>query len=133
MVMAQSPARIALVGDFDPGVTAHRAIEQCFARHQATGRSNLQPVWLGTESIVVGNNETLKPFSGFWCVPATPYRNTAGALWAIRFAREQGVPFLGTCGGFQHALLEFARHVLGLADAEHAETNPGAAVPLLTQ
>ncbi len=41
------------------------------------------------------------------------------------------MPFLGTCGGFQHALIEYARDVLGLADADHAESNPGAALPLI--
>ena len=47
-----------------------------------------------------------------------------GALNGIQFAREPGVPFLGTCGGFQHMLIEFARSVLGLTAADHAETNP---------
>lgn len=46
-----------------------------------------------------------------------------GALAAIRYARENNVPFLGTCGGFQHALIEFARNVAGIAAADHAETN----------
>jgi CTP synthase (UTP-ammonia lyase) len=55
-----------------------------------------------------------------------------GALRAIRFAREQGRPFLGTCGGFQHAIIEYARNVLGWADAEHAETAPDAARPVIT-
>ena len=54
-----------------------------------------------------------------------------GALFAIRFAREHGVPFLGTCGGFQHALLEYARNVLHLSDADHAESNPEATMPLI--
>jgi RimJ/RimL family protein N-acetyltransferase len=49
-----------------------------------------------------------------------------GALRAIRFARERRVPFLGTCGGFQHAVIEYARNVLGWSDAEHAETAPDA-------
>jgi CTP synthase (UTP-ammonia lyase) len=44
-----------------------------------------------------------------------------GALNAIEFARTQDWPFLGTCGGFQHALIEFARNVLGIADADSAE------------
>ena len=48
-------------------------------------------------------------------------------LSAIRHAREGGVPFLGTCGGFQHAIIEYARDVLGWPDAEHAETAPDAA------
>jgi CTP synthase (UTP-ammonia lyase) len=54
-----------------------------------------------------------------------PYRDTDGAR-AIRFAREQQRPFLGTCGGFQHAVLEYARNVLGWADAEHGELAPDA-------
>lgn len=49
-----------------------------------------------------------------------------GVLNVIRFARENRLPFLGTCGGFQHALIEFARNVCGIADADHAETNADA-------
>jgi CTP synthase (UTP-ammonia lyase) len=59
-------------------------------------------------------------------VPASPYADMDAALAAIRMARESGRPFLGTCGGFQHALIEYVRNVLGLADADHAETNPEA-------
>jgi CTP synthase (UTP-ammonia lyase) len=58
-------------------------------------------------------------------VPGSPYENIEGALTAIRYARENGVPFLGTCGGFQHAVIEFARNVLGICAADHAESNPG--------
>jgi CTP synthase (UTP-ammonia lyase) len=54
-----------------------------------------------------------------------------GALAAIRFARERPLPFLGTCGGFKHALIEYARNVLGWTEADHAESNPGAALPLV--
>jgi CTP synthase (UTP-ammonia lyase) len=54
-----------------------------------------------------------------------------GALLAIEFARETKLPFLGTCGGFQHAVIEFARNVLGWADAEHAETAPDAIRPVI--
>ena len=55
-------------------------------------------------------------------MPASPYQNEQGALSAIRYARENQRPFLGTCGGFQHAILEYARNVLGWQDAAHAET-----------
>lgn len=75
----------------------------------------------------------MKQFSGIWCVPASPYRNTDGALWGIQFARTCGVPFLGTCGGYQHALLEYARNVLGLKEADHAEINAQASLPLLSR
>ncbi len=63
---------------------------------------------------------------------ASPYKSEAGALRAIRFAREQQRPFLGTCGGFQHAVLEFSRNVLGWTDAEHGETSPDSERAVLT-
>jgi CTP synthase (UTP-ammonia lyase) len=75
--------------------------------------------------------ERLAGYSGFWCVPASPYRSTEGALAAIRFARETGRAFLGTCGGFQHALLEYARNELGLEEAGHPEIDPDTPLPLL--
>jgi CTP synthase (UTP-ammonia lyase) len=63
---------------------------------------------------------------GLWCVPGSPYHDMDAALEMIRLARERGVTFLGTCGGFQHALIEYARNVAGLAGAEHAESSPTA-------
>lgn len=65
-------------------------------------------------------------------MPASPYRDADGALRAIRFAREQKRPFLGTCGGFQHAVIEYARNVLGWADAEHGELAPEARRAVIT-
>jgi CTP synthase (UTP-ammonia lyase) len=47
-----------------------------------------------------------------------------GALRAVEHARRHDVPLLGTCGGFQHVVIEYARNVLGLADAQHAEYDP---------
>jgi CTP synthase (UTP-ammonia lyase) len=76
-------------------------------------------------------SEQLARFSGIWCVPASPYANTRGALAAIRFARETGRPFLGTCGGFQHALLEYAEAVWGVERPRHAELDPGAVDPVI--
>jgi CTP synthase (UTP-ammonia lyase) len=122
--------RIALVGDFRAEVVAHQAIDKCFGIARKS-KPQLEPHWLGTENIVPGNTRALEPFKGIWCVPASPYRNTDGALCAIEYARTHSVPFLGTCGGYQHALLEFARHVLGLKNAGHTELDPAAPLPLL--
>src|SRR5262249_7006323 len=69
-------------------------------------------------------------FDGIWCVPASPYANTRGALNAIRFARESGRAFLGTCGGFQHAIMEYAEAVWGVA-AAHAEVDSDAVDPVI--
>ena len=70
-------------------------------------------------------------FHGIWCVPASPYAHTRGALSAIRFARQTGRAFLGTCGGFQHALLEYAEAVWGVSKPAHAELNPDAVDPVI--
>jgi CTP synthase (UTP-ammonia lyase) len=131
--MAKSDSfRVALVGDYDAAVPAHQAIPVALELAADHHRVRLAWEWLHTSRI--GNaTETLRKFDGIWCVPASPYANMQAALDAIRFAREEGKPFLGTCGGFQHALIEYARNLVGLADADHAETNPAAAVPLIAQ
>jgi len=123
--------RIALVGDFSPDVLAHRAIDRCFALAQHSDSESVAPEWISTDRIVLGDEAALQGFRGIWCTPASPYRNTEGALWAIRFARTHGVAFLGTCGGYQHALLEYARNVLGLGQVGHTELDPAASLPLL--
>jgi CTP synthase (UTP-ammonia lyase) len=122
--------RIGLIGDYDATVLAHRAIPRALALAAEAATASVVWEWIPTEEI--RNVSRIAGFDGLWCVPASPYRSLEGALRAIRFAREQGRPFLGTCGGFQHAILEYARHVLGWEDAEHAETNPGAARPIIT-
>jgi len=114
---------IALVGDYDAAVPAHQAIPLALA-----GRARF--AWLATDTL--GDAQMLAQFDGIWCVPASPYRSLEGALRAIRHAREQRIPFLGTCGGFQHALIEYARSVLGWADADHAETAPDAPRAVIT-
>ena len=114
--------RIGLVGDFNESVTAHRAIPVALRLAAEQLSQSLAFEWLATDAMPEADG--LACFDALWCVPASPYRSMDGALRAIRFAREQGLPFLGTCGGFQHAVIEVARHVLGWADAEHAETAP---------
>ena len=121
---------IALIGDYDPQVTAHQAIPVALGLVAEHLGQAVHFDWLTTDQIHV--DTPLAHYDGFWCVPASPYNSEAGALRAIRFAREQQRPFLGTCGGFQHALLEFSRNVLGWADAEHGETSPDSPRAVLT-
>jgi CTP synthase (UTP-ammonia lyase) len=68
---------------------------------------------------------------GVWLAPGSPYASMEGALATVRYARETALPFLGVCGGFQHALIEYARNVAGLLDADHTESNPGAATAVI--
>jgi len=128
--MENRAIRIALVGDYDPQVTAHQAIPLALGLVAEHLQRTVQFEWLATEEI--GTDTVLNQFDGFWCVPASPYKSEEGAIRAIRFAREQGRPFLGTCGGFQHAVLEYSRNVLGWADAEHGETSPESERAVLT-
>src|SRR5215469_803912 len=123
--------RIALIGDYNSKVIAHQAIPEALRLSGETIGRPVEGVWTHTSSLV-NPRVQLQEFDGIWCVPASPYANTEGALEAIRFARESGRPFLGTCGGFQHALIEYARNVCGLRNAEHAENNPAASFHLIT-
>lgn len=68
----------------------------------------------------------LESFDGLWASPGSPYKSMEGMLQGIEFARRRDWPFLGTCGGFQYALIEFARNLLGITDADTAENNSGS-------
>ncbi|WKT74946.1 glutamine amidotransferase-related protein [Lysinibacillus fusiformis] len=70
-------------------------------------------------------------FQALWSVPTRPYKSMQGALNGIRFVREHKVPFLGTCGGFQHMIIEFARNVLEFSEADPAEENPTSSLLLV--
>ncbi|KAB7836079.1 CTP synthase C-terminal region-related (seleno)protein [Streptomyces mobaraensis] len=123
-------ARLALVGDRSSAVRSHVRVPgllDSLARHDGLV---VEPYWIPTEDAELPG--ALDGFDGVWLLPGSPYRSEAGALAAVRAAREGGVPFLGTCGGFQHALLEYARSVCGLDDAAHAEVAPEAAAPLIS-
>jgi CTP synthase (UTP-ammonia lyase) len=121
--------RIALVGDHDETITAHRAIPLALQRLADELGQHVEGEWVGTET--VGDASRLDGADAVWCVPGSPYRDRDGALRAIRHARERGLPFLGSCGGFQHAVIEYARDVLGWHDAEHGETAPDAPRPVI--
>ncbi len=133
--------QIGLIGDRNESVPAHRAIPPALDLAAASlgdaggGPVKVEATWLPTETLAGVEPDLLaarlSAFHGIWCVPNSPYASEAGALAGIRYARDNGVPFLGTCGGFQHSLLGYARDVLGLSGAEHAEIHPGTDFPLL--
>lgn len=121
--------KIGLIGDYTETVQAHRAIPVALSLAADTASVDQQHEWLHTETL---SDATLSEYSALWCVPASPYRDTENVLEAIKFARENNVPFLGTCGGYQHAALEYARNVLGYTQAENAEINPDTEMPLIS-
>lgn len=112
-------ARIAVIGDYQPDNETHTSIKMSL---EHTGIP-FTAEWIPTAHVF---RTKLQKFSGFWCAPGSPFQSFEGALAGIRFARENDIPFLGTCAGFQHAILEFARNVLFVEDAASAEYNKHA-------
>lgn len=121
--------RIGLVGDYNPDVTAHRAIPAAVEIASTDLGCPASISWVYSQEIP---NVELREFSGFWCIPASPYREKGNVLDVIAFARRNNIPFLGTCGGYQHAALEFARNELGYVGADNSEENPETRMPLIS-
>jgi CTP synthase (UTP-ammonia lyase) len=111
---------IALVGDRQPAHASHRELDA------VRGRLGEDVVadWVATDDDRVRD---LGEFDGIWLVPGSPYADDAAAYAAVRWARENDVPFLGTCGGLQYAVVEYFRNVLGVAGASHAESDGSSA------
>jgi CTP synthase (UTP-ammonia lyase) len=122
---------IGIVGDQNPEVRSHRVVRGALRQAAESIGKAVEVRWFPTDSLAADVGPQLRSCHGIWCVPGSPYDDMDGALRAIRFARLEPKPFLGTCGGFQHAVLEYARSVLGWTDADHAESNPEAGRPVI--
>ncbi len=121
------PVRIGIIGDFNPANPTHVATTSGI-RHAADALGEpIEAVWLPTDQ-----PHELDKYQALFASPGSPYRSLEGALAGIRYARENGVPFIGTCGGFQHLVIEFARKVMGFTDAAHAESDPYASCLFIT-
>jgi CTP synthase (UTP-ammonia lyase) len=128
----ESNLRIGIIGDYRPGNTSHVATDAAL-RHAAQSLGAIANVsWLPTGSLV-SSLQAIDSFDGLLGAPGSPYASMAGALAAIRHARENDRVFLGTCGGFQHAVIEFARNVLRIPEAEHEETSPDASTLFISR
>jgi CTP synthase (UTP-ammonia lyase) len=117
---------VVVLGDRNPEYLTHREIDAAIALLPATVRAQ----WVGTDS--TDASRTLEA-DALWTVPGSPYKNDDAVYAAIRAARTNGQPFLGTCGGFQYTVIEFARNAAGIAGAEHEETSPDAAELVVTR
>jgi CTP synthase (UTP-ammonia lyase) len=117
---------IVALGDRDPGYLTHREIDAALELFPpaAGGR------WVATDSSEARN---LEDAAGVWLLPGTPYRDAEAAFGVIRHCLDTGLPFLGTCGGFQHAVLKLARTRAGIAHAAHAESDPDAVDPVVSR
>ena len=120
---------ISLLGDYDDKVEAHLAIPRAIELAANSLELDVEYEWLRSTQI---DNDHLVEADAIWCVPNSPYENPLAIVDAIRLAREHEIPFLGTCGGYQHAALEFARNVLGYENAGSSEEDPDISMPLIS-
>ncbi|HEY2582140.1 MAG TPA: hypothetical protein VGI43_10040 [Mucilaginibacter sp.] len=118
--------KLAIIGDFNPAAPTHIATNNSIEHSKSYLNLKLQADWIPTESIVENFASITKNYRGFLIAPGSPYHSMEGVLEIIKYARVNNIPTLGTCGGFQHMVIEFARNVLDIKDADHAESNPYA-------
>ncbi|OAI15345.1 MULTISPECIES: glutamine amidotransferase-related protein [Methylomonas] len=122
---------IALLGEytptFPPHLSTNAAIEHARA---ALLELDVNADWISTADL---DHTLFKRYSGIWIAPGSPYKDMDKTLAAIRHARENNIPCFGTCGGFQHMIIEYARNVLGFKDAQHAEYDPYASTLFISQ
>ena len=104
---------VALLGE-DRG---HRSHQELNALRPQLAGLGIDTVWVPSDS-----SFDIDGYDGVWLVPGSPYADDDAVLRALTVVRERGIPFLGSCGGMQSAVLEFVRSVLG-EPATHAESD----------
>ena len=121
---------VAILGEYSPTFKPHTATDAAFAHSCQQLSLSVDSKWVSTENI---SRSLLETVFGIWVAPGSPYKNMNKTLEAIRYARENYVPCLGTCGGFQHIILEYARNVLHYKDAQSQENDPYSSQLFISQ
>jgi len=116
--------RIAVIGEYndssEPHIYLNRSLDYLKDEYE------FEYEWVETITVDRERDRLLKNYAGVWSAPGSPFKSFDGALYAITFARVNDVPHLGTCAGFQHAVIELARNILGIEDARHEEYDAGS-------
>lgn len=120
--------RIKILGDFVLSSQPHIATNAAVDLSIRTQNAKIEYEWIRTDAISYAD---ITGSDGFLVAPGSPYRDMTKVLKAIKHAREKGVPVLGTCGGFQHMVLEYAINVSHITGAVHAEYDPAAQDPVI--
>jgi CTP synthase (UTP-ammonia lyase) len=119
--------RIGIIGDYNGNNPTHVATTNGIQHASEALGERIEALWLPTD-----RPHDFGQFQGLLCSPGSPYRSLEGAREGIQSARENNVPFIGTCGGFQHLIVEYARNVMGFTGASHAESHPDASCLFIT-
>ena len=123
---------IGLIGKYIELKDAYKSIIEAFIHAGAANDCKVQLEWIHSEKINDSNaHATLKNLGGILVAPGFGERGIEGKIAAIRYARENNIPFLGVCLGMQCAVVEFARNVLGYTDAHSTEMDPDTPYPVI--
>jgi CTP synthase len=128
----KSEVKIGLVGKYIELKDSYKSIAEAFIHAGVSNEVKVKIEWIHSESITDENvAEKLGGLKGILVAPGFGQRGIEGKISAIRFARENHIPFFGICLGMQCAVIEFARNVLGFKDANSTEMNPGTTNPVI--
>jgi CTP synthase len=128
----QREVTIGLVGKYVELKESYKSIAEAFIHAGAVNDCKVRVEWIHSEGLDETN--IADKFRGLQAVLVAPgfgNRGIEGKIAAIKYARENKIPFLGICLGMQCAVIEFARHVLGLKDAHSREMNPATNSPVI--
>ncbi len=127
--------RIALVGKYNELQDAYKSIYESFVHAGAVNECKVRVVPIHSEHLEGKTpkdiEKMLAGFEGVLVAPGFGGRGIEGKLHAVRYVREQGIPFFGICLGMQCAVIEFARNVLHLPNAHSTEMNPDTTEPII--
>lgn len=124
--------KIALVGKYVELPDAYKSIIESFVHAGAKNECKVNLVSIHSETISEQTiDELLKGFHGILVAPGFGERGIEGKIMAARYAREKNIPYLGICLGMQLAVVEFARNVLGFANAHSTEMSHASPYPVI--
>lgn len=120
-----SEINIGLIGKYVELPDAYKSIVESFIHAGAVNECKVNIKWVASEQVEDSNvKEKLKDLNGILVAPGFGERGLEGKITSIKYARENGIPFFGICLGMQCAVIEFARNVLGLKNANSFEMDP---------
>jgi len=123
---------VGLIGKYVELKDSYKSIIESFIHAGAAIRTRVELKMIHAETLNGSEiSETLKGLSGILVAPGFGERGFEGKIKAIGFARENNIPFLGICLGMQCAVVEYARNVLGLNEANSTEMNPQTEFPVI--
>jgi CTP synthase len=128
----QSKVQIVLVGKYTLLPDAYKSICEAFIHAGATNRVKVILKMLNSELITPENvNSLLSEAQGIVVAPGFGERGVDGKISAVKYARENNIPFFGICLGMQCSVIEFSRNVLGLKEANTTEINIKTTAPVI--